>query len=476
MRTPPSALRFGALALGCGFVGWALVAPDATRAAAGLLPDAGVASLQAAQAEPDPTVLRSRYVTIDVAAFPNPVSRDSLAREPTLTLDLFPNVTVRAVFDRFDPNADGVTWVGHVDGVAMSSVTLVYGGGLLTGSVVMPRAAYSIRPATEDMRLANSPPGRELHVVAEVNQAGFLKEAPPIEVQLSGAEIASAADVAPRDTAEFVDLMVLYTSQAMSTSGGATAIFNLINLGVSETNTSFSNSGISQRVRLAHVQQVSYIESSSFSTNLNQLRSGTGELSGVPALREAHRADLVMLVVRPAQPDACGIAFLMTNVSGAFAPSGVNVVDSSCIANYTFAHELGHNMGARHDWYVDAGMTPFSYAHGHVNSTASQRWRTIMAYPDMCADQGFNCGRVLYWASPITSYLPNCTGRGFDCSLLRYWHFPGSPMGVPGGTNTSCRVGIVPASSCDADDARTLNATALTVANFRQALSSTARR
>ena len=41
-------------------------------------------------------------------------------------------------------------------------------------------------------------------------------------------------------------------------------------------------------------------------------------------------------------------------------------------------------------------------------------------------------------------------------------------MGVPGGTSTSCPAGNTDSFTCDADDRRALNNTALTVANFRQ--------
>jgi hypothetical protein len=41
---------------------------------------------------------------------------------------LFPDVTIVGTFDRYDPNPDGMTWVGHVEGVPASFITLVYSG------------------------------------------------------------------------------------------------------------------------------------------------------------------------------------------------------------------------------------------------------------------------------------------------------------------------------------------------------------
>jgi peptidyl-Asp metalloendopeptidase len=444
--------------------GWGMFYSASPKASPVILSAELTESVQTAGVQPDLLAVRSRYITIDFDALPGPLPRGRVAREPDLPLQLFPDIFINAVFDRFEPNAGGMSWVGHVEGVGMSNVTLVYRDGLLAGNIVMPGRVYSIRPAPAPVRLANPQPGRELHLVTQVNQTAFPREAPPIEVTFSSAEIA-AAD-APLQTADpIVDLLVLYTPTVLTNVGGLTALTNLINLGLSDTNTSYVNSDIAQRVRLVGTSQIDFAETGAFSTSLNAVRAGTGVFSGVPAMRDALRADLVMLLVHPVLPDACGIGFLMTSVTTAFAPSGYNVVDSSCIANSTFAHELGHNMG--HDWYVDSSVTPFSYAHGFVNPTPGQRWRTIMAYPDLCSDQSFSCTRLLYWANPNITYLPYCTGRGFDCGLLKYWFFPGAPMGVPGGTRTSCTINNLSSFNCDADDHRALNNTAATVANFR---------
>src|SRR6185503_8716646 len=105
--------------------------------------------------------------------------------------------------------------------------------------------------------------------------------------------------------------------------------------------------------------------------------------------------------------------------------------------NLSFAHELGHNMGAQHDLYVtslDSGL--FEYSHGFVDLTG--RFRTIMAYPTQCADAGFSCTRIAAFSTPNRT-------------------FNGRPIG----------------NASTADNARTLAESAQTVANFRQAVTGT---
>ena len=434
-----------------------------------LLADVDDAPALPATVQADASVKRARYVGIDFNTLPAPSRRPMSARDRAISLELFPDVSIVAEFQRFDPNPSGVTWVGRVEGAAMSTVTLVYGDGALTGSIAMGSRHYQIRPVLDAPAspLFNT---QRLHVISEVDPDALPQEAPPIEVEIPEAERA-AADARPLvDSGDTIDLMVVYTQTALAHAGGPTGMANLINLGVSETNTSFLNSGINTRIRLVHAGEVPYTETSSFSRSLNDLRLGVGDLAGVPALRDQHRADLVMLLVHPQQPDACGIGYLMTNVSTVFNTFGFNVVDSQCVSpTYAFAHEIGHNMGVRHDWFVDNGVTPYSYAHGYVNPAQGQRWRTIMAYNDRCTTQGFSCARLLSWANPDSRRNPFCSGRGFTC-LPQFWFFPGTPMGVPGGTRTNCAEGALDSNTCDADDRRAINNTAPSVANFRAAI------
>ena len=230
MRLMSSPRRAGALVAVCAAAGLAAAFLNTTRAAGGPLIDSGLAA--SPPSVQDPVIARSRYIAIDFDALPVPSRRQLLARERSFPLELFPDLSVPVVLDRLESNAAGVTWSGRADNVLLSSVTLAYGNGLLAGSVILPTGTYRIRPAPPDERRARSLPGRELHIVSQINVDALPREGDPVEVELAPAD--PRAEVGPMaDTGEFVDLMVLYTTLAMNAEGGPAEIENLINLGVS---------------------------------------------------------------------------------------------------------------------------------------------------------------------------------------------------------------------------------------------------
>ncbi len=200
-----------------------------------------------------------------------------------------------------------------------------------------------------------------------------------------------------------IDVMVAYTAAARATVGGTAAMESQINLGVAQTNLAYTTSGVKQQLRLVLAYEIDYSESGNLNTDIAALRNfGDGALDELHLLRDAYGADVVSLWVDDGG-GSCGIGSLMTTVAASFARSAFNVVTRSCaVGNYTFAHELGHNMGLRHDPFVDPSASPYAYAHGYVDTV--NKFRTIMAYNDACVAASTSCTRIPQFSSATVLY------------------------------------------------------------------------
>ena len=310
------------------------------------------------------------------------------------------------------------TWFGKIALDQDSQVILVVDGESVTGNIRWKENLFQIRPLVGGG-----------HIVRQIDPNSFADEMPPVspegDSRTSTDELEAAAD-----SAEFIDILVVYSNAVATASANIQAE---IQLAIDETNAAYQNSQIEQQLRLVHAAQVNYNDTGNFSTDLGRLRgTADGFIDNVHGLRNTYGADLVSLWVESG--NACGIGYLMTSIQPSFESNGFNVVLRGCATgNYSFGHELGHNMGAHHDTYVAPENGAYSYSHGFVNTAA--HWRTIMAYNNACADLGFNCTRIQYFSNPVVSY-------------------GGNPTGIAGS----------------ADNATTLNNSDLTVANFRQAV------
>ena len=362
-------------------------------------------SSQFARSAERPTVTRSRAVQVQTAL---------LETRSTLQLNLFPDFVLTAERERLESaGAQSYTWIGHVADRPGSDVTLSVVDGVVAGTITLPESTYLLRPTAGGQS-----------VLEEINLQALPAGDEPL-VPDWGREVTTSSATST-DDGQVIDIMVVYTEEMQQAVGGPAGAEALINSIIAQANVGYAQSQISHRLRLVRAAQVNYVESGSASTDLQRLQNvSDGYLDEVHQWRDEVKADLVTMLV-DSMSSSCGIAYLMSNVSLNFAPFAFSVVQWECgSTNYSLAHEAGHNLGAQHD--IDNAHTSgaFPYAYGY--QAPDRAFRTIMSYN--CTSY---CPRVNYWSNPDVTY-------------------EGQPTGV----------------ADEADNRRTLNNSANTVANFR---------
>ncbi len=286
-------------------------------------------------------------------------------------------------------------WVGHATDDPESTAVIGVSGNAVAGTFNHRGKLYKLEPR------ANGD-----HVLSEVKNTEPVPEHDPIPVAdetsiapLSTVSTGTAAD----SDGSVIDLLVVYTP-AVESLYGSEGNDALIILAVAETNQAYINSNMTTRVNLAGVYRTNYIESGDMLTDLTRLSTpNDGFMDEVHAVRNIYGADIVSLI--EASGNACGIAYLMNNLSTNFASHAFNVVHHSCATGYySFAHEIGHNQGAAHDLANTSDVTIYPYAHGYQDPLG--RFRTIMAY-----DCPGGCSRIDYFANPSVLYNGWPTGE-----------------------------------------------------------------
>ena len=406
--------------------------------------DSGVfTAVTATVAAPSPNdaITRSRLVTFNEKGRLALPAAPGTATPAILQLNLFEDVALTAIQSRIEQNASGsYTWFGHVAGVALSDVILVINGPRITGHIALPTATYNITPVKGT-----------LHRIVEINSGAIL----------SGEDDSRIPEPAPNDNrtilapeasddGSVIDVMVLYTDDAVATNGVAT-LQNWIELYMAFTNQAYINSNLAQRAALVYTGEIAYNEPGDNDTALSDLTvKNDGKLDDAHTLRNTYHADLVMLLVNDdgdGPTGSCsGLAWVQTNVVPAGENNGFGVMGACSFGSGVFAHELGHTMGGNHDWFVSTGTSPYPYAHGYVDTT--NRFRTIMSYSNRCNALSISCPEITYFSNPAVSYQ-------------------GAPVGVAGSTPTNCTSGTQPGTECVADIRTTFNNTDSNTAVFR---------
>lgn len=375
-----------------------------------------------------PTVMRWRYASLNWAAL------DRLAETRTLLVNFFPDAAFTFVLDRVENANESTTYVGGMRELAQSTVVLTVFGSCVQLNLYAPDAVYSARCGEDD-----------LYLVSQIDPSAIPQDAPAIQPEVPPVETELLPEA--EDDSPFIDVLVVYTPAARIAAGGTTAIQGLISQDFATTNVAYANSLVTQRLRLVGTAEISYVESGDMRTDLYRLQDkNDGYMDSVHPLRDSLYADLVSLYVTDPSDNACGMAFVMGDVGAYFEAWAFSIIHEDCAGFLTFAHELGHNMGGNHDWYVSDTLKPYTYAHGFVEPLG--HFRTIMSYGDLCYDLKVSCTRLPYFSNPAVFY-------------------DGRPMGIPPNTDASCKVDDIDHYRCDAHVALTFSKTLPVVANFR---------
>lgn len=303
--------------------------------------------------------------------------------------------------------ADDYTWRGKIEsGNTPGDVTLTFKRGTVAGLIYSAASVYEIVPHKDG------------HLLVELYQSRF----PECGGAVKGETTAPRAASVPQggiDSGDRIDVLVLYTTPVKNSLGGEAQAQAFAQQSIDITNTTYINSLIRQRVRLAGAAETAIAETGNLSSELSTLRAD----GATAAARDNAKADLVAMLSNSS--NACGIGNLIGPVTGNPA-NGFTVTSRTCaVGNLSFPHELGHNMGSHHN-PENGGSAIYPYGYGHyVNGV----YRTVMSYVDPCAA---GCTRRPYFSNP---------------NII----FSGFPTGIDG----------------QRDNARLINNTADVIASYR---------
>jgi len=206
-----------------------------------------------------------------------------------------------------------------------------------------------------------------------------------------------------------IDVLIVYTPAAKSwADANQNGIANTITLAESIAQGVLDNQGNGDIIRFVHSELISYTESSatSLNTDLDRLTLYDGYIDEVHQIRKQHHADLVVLMGAYSGSTA-GISWVLNNSVNGTYNYGFSVVSvRSAGTSTTLIHEIGHNMGMRHEieqYPTPLGFTPlYPYAWGwHWLGSDNQRYGSVMSY------QG---RQTSFYSNPSKNYMGFPTG------------------------------------------------------------------
>ncbi|MEM9557229.1 MAG: Ig-like domain-containing protein [Acidobacteriota bacterium] len=383
---------------------------------------------------------------------------------------------VQATRTSFDATADLLAWGGPIDrgdGRVPGYLHLIDRGDTVTGILNLGAERYQIVATPGGHRLVRVELEHgvcaleaDAHDVELLEPHAVLDAADPAT---AGLDTASARlDLAARDAAlgtgstqaKFtIDVLAVYPSAFTGTAEAGVRDF--IERSVCIANDVFAQSRIPTEYRLVAMERLT----GASQPPATGLFDGMRWMAPIPApgqdpddaapqeildLREEYAADMVALFIPLSYDEeaACGIAAIPQpdGVGGEFGTRAFTVNRDGCGLNdFTLAHELGHNMGMRHNDYTqstDPATHLFPNGRGHTLSATP--WRDI-ANGTLNLDVPGDFTTGYHFRPSVDGYIVGFGGRFNGTKTVKLWERASGQF--PCTSPTLCQIPVTATNS-----------------------------
>jgi hypothetical protein len=305
-----------------------------------------------------------------------------------------------------------IYWIGELTGEREGVFELLWSDGYLAGSIndYSTGRVYDITAkSTGAIRVTELDASKN----PQVNEDCFYHHEE--EEGEEPEEAGFRADIATETDSAIIDVLIVYPSHIALQMGDSEPERRAkIEAVIEQANQIFKNSKVYIRFRLAGHEINNSIPAAA--------ESQADVFGGIGGMRSKYGADIVSHWNYGGTSGSGAMG-----APGSSSSSGFNTASyANVLSQYTFAHECGHNLGARHDrhdYYSAAPGTDdraiLTREPGYQFGKCFLEYRTVMAYANSKQLPGYNSGkdkgRILHYANPDVLYN-------------------GVPTGVPGET------------------------------------------